>query len=261
VLLNDSGQVAFQGSKPGATGLFVGTGTGLPQKVVITGDPAPNGTINGVQAPSRFNAAGQVAYVAMYPAPPGPPFFNGSAVFLGAANATPHVVAKAGDPAPGITGGYYLGDFQPGGVDLNSSGQVAFWDDVTDFSSFWTTGWFLGSGTAAASPRLLQNQPLPGGGQASMVSPGNGIVALADSGEMAMYIAEVNNSAIMPRFIIAGTNGTLRSFAGSGERAAGTGSDFGKLTLPVRATPLGRFLFGAILLNGPAEFGLFEDKR
>ena len=163
-----------------------------------------------------------------------------------------------GDSAP-VPGGPKFSLFREEAVDLNSSGQVAFWAGLSSPDN--GNGWFLGSAPENLSPRLLQNQPLPGGGQAgSMFWPGNRLASLADSGEMAIYVTEIRGTAYQPQIVIAGANGELRKFAGSGENAQGTGCEFGKLYPALVATPSGRFLFSAILLNGPAQAGIFIDK-
>jgi hypothetical protein len=142
-------------------------------------------------------------------------------------------------------------------MDLNNSDQVVFWAGLC--CSGIGNGWFLGSAPTNLAPRLLPNQPLPGGGRAGDLSSGSRFAALADSGEMAIYVAEVRDG-VQPRIVIAGADGTLRKFAKSGDNAEGTGSEFGKLYTPLVATPSGRFLFGAMLVHGPAKAGVFMDK-
>jgi hypothetical protein len=93
-----------------------------------------------------------------------------------------------------------------------------------------------------------------------VVSPGNRLAALANSGEMAIYVADTSGSDIQPCIVVAGVNGQLREIAGNGEKAAGTDSEFGKLYAQLSATPSGRFLFGAVLVGGPAKAGIFIDK-
>jgi hypothetical protein len=257
VVLNDSGQVAFRGNGQGsASGLFVGSGGGTPVKVVMTGDPVSTGvTVGGFTNPPppfQLNAAGQVAYSARLA---GGGRYLG--VFLGTPGATEYtrqVVALTGDPAPGAGEAAFAG-WSEESIDLNSSGQVAFW--ASWCCSQIGSGWFLGSAEAPLSPRLLPTQPLPGGGSVRDASPGTRFAVLADSGEMAIYVGQVTGG--MPQVVIAGADGTLRKFAGNGEKAPDTGSEFGKLYPTLVATPSGRFLFSAMLLNGPAQAGIFVD--
>ncbi|MCX6623599.1 MAG: hypothetical protein NTY38_21545 [Acidobacteria bacterium] len=85
-------------------------------------------------------------------------------------------------------------------------------------------------------------------------------MALADSGEMAIYVGEVSAGGQEPQIVIAGADGTLRKFAGNGEKAGETDGEFAKLYPTLTATPSGRFLFSAVLVNGPARAGVFIDK-
>jgi len=256
IAFNVAGQVAFQGgrSAPSRQGIFLGSAGSSPTKIVETVDAAPIGTFGNLQTPFKLNAAGKVAFVASYP--------SGVGVFLGTVGGL-QTVAKAGDPAPGA-GGATFGNFNTNTIDLNNAGKVAFWANLNNPSptptSIWQ-GWFIGSATPSdLAPRLLQHQPLPGGGQADSVSPGNRFAVLADSGEMAIFVDQVTGGGVEPQVVIAGVDGTLRMFAGSGERAQGTGSDFGKFYPTLVATPSNKFLFGAVLVDGPAKAGVFVNK-
>jgi hypothetical protein len=199
-----------------------------------------------------LNAAGNVAFMATYGS-------SGSGVFLGTTSDEPQPVATAGSAAPG-TGGGTFAFFNSSAIDLNSSSQVAFWASVNNSGNNPRNGWYLSAAGAVASPRLLQNQPLPGGGQAGTVSPGSRFAVLADSGEMAIYVVDTREADFQPQIVIAGANGMLRKFARNGEKAGGTGSEFGKLYSTLAATPSGKFLFGAVLINGPAKAGVFINK-
>jgi hypothetical protein len=252
--LNDIGQVAFLGQRSGPggpAGLLIGTAGGPLLKVVEVTDPAPSGKFDGISSPFKLNAAGQVAFSASYS--------SGHGVFLGSTAGAPLAIATTDSLAPG-TGGAKFQGIASFTIDLNSSGQVAFWAGVC-CSPGPGGGWFLGSATAPPSPRLLQNQALPGGGLADGLTPGARFAALADSGEMAVYVGQVKCcDAMEPQIVIAGADGTLRKFAISGERAPGAGSEFGKLYPTLTATPSGRFLFGAVLVGGPAKAGIFMDR-
>ncbi len=76
---------------------------------------------------------------------------------------------------------------------------------------------------------------------------------------MAIYVPNVLQGT-QPRIVIASVDGTLRNLATNGDTAQGTGSDFAKLYLPLAATPSGKFLFGGMLVNGPAKAGIFMNK-
>jgi hypothetical protein len=255
--LNASGQVAFRatrgGPAPQPTGLFVGTGGGGPAKVVMTGDVLPAGTVNSVPGSTwKLNVSGQVAFFSN--------LSTGQGVFLGSTGGAPVLVARNGDPAPGA-GGATFGFFREESIGLNDSGQVAFWSGLNNAAptpaSIWQ-GWFLGAAGAAASPRLLHTQPLPGGGEVAVASPGARVAVLANSGEMAVYVGDVSHGA-QPRVVIAGVDGALRQVATNGDNARGTGSDFGKLYPRLWATPSGRFLFSAMLLHGLTKAGVFVN--
>lgn len=252
--LNDSGQVAFQANKsvPSGSwpGLFVGTADAGPLKVVERGDSAASGTISGIQLPFKLNANGQLAFMAYYEPPIG-----GSGIFLGAGGETPQAIATTGADAPGTGGKFAF--FNSNAFHLNSAGQVAFWAGL---SCCYGNGWFLGSDPDNLAARLLQNQALPGGGFAGSLPPGNRSMALANSGEMAIYVPDTRETEIQPQLVIAGADGTLRKFAGNGQKAEGTGSEFGKLFPMLIATPSGNFLFSAVLVDGPAKAGIFQSK-
>ncbi len=254
--LNDLGQVAFLGTatNPWRIGIFVGSADGAPLKVVEGSDPAPSGTFDNtnIYTPFKLNKAGQVAFVANYNNS------SGRGVFLGSTTSSPRAIATAGSIAPGA-GSVTFGDFTPASLDLNSSGQVAFYARLNSTASV-RGGWFLGSATAPLSSRLLWQQSLPGGGPAAIAAVGARFAALADSGEMAIYVSGVVFTNQGPQIVIAGADGTLRKFATAAETAEGTGGEFAKLYPTLTATPSGRFLFGAVLLNGPAQAGVFIDK-
>jgi hypothetical protein len=253
--LNDGGQVAFMGTNSNINrkGIFIGSAGGAPLKVVDESDPAPRGTFgfSGIPTPFKLNAAGQLAFAANYDSS------QGRGIFLGSTTAPPQAIATSGSVAPG-TGGLTFRLFSSEALDLNSSGQVAFYADVSSTSIL--RGWFAGSAAASLSPRLLFGQPLPGGGQANLSSPGARFAALADTGEMAIYVPFVMNPSQGSRIVIAGADGRLRNFAIAAETAEGTGSVFAKLYPALVATPSGRFLFSAMLVDGPAQAGVFKNE-
>ncbi len=253
--LNAAGQVAFQGSGAGASGLFLGSAGAAPLKLMQSGESASGGGVfNNAPPTFKLNAAGQVAYSTALSG-------GGSGVYLAACDSgacASQKVARAGEPAPNA-GGAWFAFFREDSVELNNAGQVAFWAGLDSSVPAPRQGWFLWSAGAGAASRLLQQQLLPDGGRASWVPGGSGIAALADSGELAVFIDEVS-AGPEPRFVIAGANGVLRPFATSGDLADGTGSQFGNLYRPVVATPSGRFYFGAALVHGPARFGIFRDR-
>jgi hypothetical protein len=257
VALNDKGLVAFRGGKAGTGtqpgGLFVGTSDADSIKAVaVTGQDLAGGKIGSVpNSVFKLNAAGQVAFYA------GMSGAHNGGILLGSGDGAPQAIALAGDPAPGVDKTTY-GFFREESVDLNASGQVAFWAGLCCGNV--GNGWFLGSAADNVAPRLLHGQRLPGGSPAGQLAPGNRMAALADSGEMAIYVQDVTQSHIQPQVVIAGADGKLREFVNNGDKAEGTGSEFAKLFPMLAATPAGRFLAGAVLINGPAQAGIFIDK-
>ncbi len=250
VSLNTNGQVAFLANRSGSgMGLFVGAADADPVKVVETGDVTDIGTITNIMTPFEINDAGHVAYGAQHLAPPDTP---ASAVFLDS-----QVIAKTGDSAPGSGGGVFAG-LNLSSIDLNSSGQVAFWASLS--GSGVMNGWYLGSGGSAPKARLLHGFNLPGGGKAGPLPGGNRLAVLADSGEMAFYVPNIEDADNLTRLVLADKNGNLRTFANTGEKANGTGADFGRIYGTMTVTPSGRFLFGALLVGGQAKSGVFIDK-
>jgi hypothetical protein len=253
VSLNDKGQVAFLGtSQPqGRPGLFVGSAASAPLKVVEGTDPAPSGTFTGIGTPFKMNADGKVAFGGTYGS--GSSARNG--VFLGSTVAPPQAIATTGSAAPG-TGDATFVMFNANTIDLNASGQVAFW---AGFNKTPGWGWFLGSAGADLQPRLLANQPLPGGGVVNGLPAASRLAALADSGEMAIWVGDTRGTDFKEHLLIAGVDGNLRRVAGNSGKAEGTESEFGKLFPLLMATPSGQFLFSAILVNGPAMAGIFTS--
>lgn len=255
--LNTGGKVAFQASRTtSGSGLFVGTAGSSPLPVATTADSAPIGNFTGFPTPIELNADGKVAFVANY-GTSGPPPTSGSGVFLGSTAAAPEALATTGSLASG-TSAHFTG-FNSASIDLNSSGKVAFWAALDGTGNKWN-GWFLGATGPTVLPRMLQNQPLPGSGNAGMLAGGTRLAVLANSGEMAIYVPDVWNG-IQPRIVIAGVDGTLRNVATIGEKAQGTGSDFGKLYPTLTVVPSNQFLFSAVLVNGPAKAGVFRNNQ
>lgn len=260
--LNDAGQVAFRAvSQIGSTqipALFVGSGGGTPAKVVAQGDLGPgSSTISIVPTRFQMNNAGQVAYVAGLTGGSSP-----EGLFLGTAGGPQLTVALVGDAAPG-TGGGTLSDLREPDIELNNVGLVAFWAAITGASA--TSGCFLGSATAPPAARLVEGQSLPGGGAAGFILPGiNNFIGedftLTDSGQMSIFVGNVTGAASGSRQVIASPSGVLSEFVTSDEKATGTGSLFGALFQSVAVNSDGRFFVSAILVDGPAKWGIFTDR-
>ncbi|MCA1636421.1 MAG: hypothetical protein LC802_22705, partial [Acidobacteria bacterium] len=264
ISLNDAGKVAFRAvnnspPSPQVPALFVGSGTSAPSKVVAQGDAGPGGvgTVSLVPFRYQMNNAGQVAYVAGLNANPAP-----EGVFLATAGGARVPVALVGDAAPGTSGGTFS-DFRETDIELNNTGRLAFWSRVAGPGA--GTGFFLGSATSAPTARLLEGQPLPGGGTAgAVVAGGNNFIGdfftLADSGEVGVAVLNVNGAPNLTRIVIAAPDGTLRLFAMTDESAHGTGSLFSGFMNPIVANSAGEFFFNGALVGGPARWGIFSEK-
>jgi hypothetical protein len=259
--LNDAGQVAFRAiSQVTPTvqrpALFVGSGTTAPAKLLALDDPGPgSSTVDGIPLRFQINNAGQVAWVAGLTS-------GNQGVFLGVAGGAQNPVAVTGDPAPGSGGGVFS-RFREPNIELNNSGQVAFWAEISGVPA--TSGYFLGSATAPPLVRLLEGQPLPGGGTAGFLSPGlNNFIgetfALTDAGELCMHIINVTGAPTLSRQVIADANGVLREFVTTGDKAKGTGSSLGFVFASTGSNSNGAFFASVLLVDGPARSGILWDR-
>jgi hypothetical protein len=260
ISLNESGQVTFHAiSQSGITqtpAIFTGSVTASPVKVVARGDAGPGGSIvNVIPLNFQMNNAGQVVYVAGLVGGGSP-----EGIFLGTAGGAQASVALAGNGAPG-TGGVFS-DFRDFDIELNNSGAVAFRADITGGTA--SSGVFLGSASAPPAPRLIEGQPLPGGGTVGPLTPALNFIgepfALTESGEMSIFVFNVSGAPNLQGHVIADSAGVLRKFVTVGKKAQGTGSEFGIIFDAVTTNSTGRFFFSAILVNGPARWGVFADK-
>jgi len=226
-------------------------------ELVAQGDPVPGGTVSGLPTNFVINNAGQVAYAVDFN---GDPIWDG--VLLGTAGGTQFAVALSGQTAPG-TGGGTFDSFAEEGVVLNNLSQVAFWARLDAPAA--TTGFFLGSAGAPPTVRLLEGQPLPGGGIAGTLAPGvsffgGELFGLKDSGEMSMYVSDVALAPNLSRLVIASSTGALRELASVGGKGKGTNSSFARLFTPISINSCGRFFFFASLVGGSDQFGVFWDE-
>ena len=261
ISLNESGQVTFHAiSQSGLTqtpAIFTGSGTASPVKVVARGDAGPGGSaVSVIPLNFQMNNAGQVVYVAGLVGGSSP-----EGIFLGTAGGAQASVALAGNGAPG-TGGGVFSDFRDLDIELNNSGAVAFRADITGGTA--SSGVFLGSASAPPAPRLIEGQPLPGGGTVGPLTPALNFIgepfALTESGEMSIFVFNVSGAPNLQGHVIADSAGVLREFVTVGEKARGTGSDFGITFQAVATNSTGQFFFSAILVNGRAKWGVFADK-
>ncbi len=254
IALSESGLVAGFGSisGPNRAAIFI-TAPGLPvAKVVAVGDPAPIGNFNGITNQVRINSDGKVAFLSNI----GNATFGGPGIFVGSASDPPQPIVISGSPVPGADN-VNFNFFDPGSMSLNSSGQVAFWANLCCQGP--ASAWFVGAPGAHPQARVYSTQPLPAGGTASYPSFGPRVAALADSGELAVYIPFVDGSDFQPQIVVAGVDGALRSLAAGGAAVPGDLGVFGKPNPAIFVTPSGRFIFSSLLQNGPAQAAVFTS--
>jgi hypothetical protein len=260
---NDSGQVLFRANSLNGSvtteGLFVGSATSDPVKLVASGDSLGGGTVNFIEGISRINSSGQVAcYLNLNGSP--------SKIFLMAAGSAPVTLVSEDDPTP-MPGGSFMdldySDQDPGLV-INDSGQVAFWSVYYlpgggPILSDYGTGFFLASPGSSPVARLYSGQALPGGNSYYGSLPLVGGVALSESGELAMYVRSLVDVPDLPRIVIADKNGVLRNFAAAGQNAIGTGGEFSRLISIVFVNSSGKFFTYSMLADSPSKVGLFVN--
>ena len=255
---NDVGQVALgitvQSPGPVFTNaLVVGSGTSAPVKVIAEGDPGPGGgTVSSIHPFLKINNAGRVAYVVDLTGGTTP-----AAVLIGPAGGAQSTVAQVNDPAAG-TGGGTFASFDDQTIEVNNPGQVAFFASIA--GSIVTGGHFLGSASAAPAARLMEGQALPGGGSAGVITHFFGIMTLIDSGQMSVQVLNITGAPNLFRQVIISPTGVLNELVTDGQKAAGTGSTFGESVAAVPSTTQDRLVFSAVLVDGPAKFGIFSDK-
>jgi hypothetical protein len=254
VFLSDAGEVGFRATSQNGIyqtdGLFVGTAAAAPVKLMAVGDSWNSYTFSQLGNVFKMNAAGQVAFWADLS-----PQSSGG-IFVASAGSAPAEIALSDDNTP-IPGTFLILNLPDASLDINSSGQVAFWG-VYFTDTGYGAGYFVGSAGAAPVARLSQGQALPGGGTCPLFVPKANGLALSDAGELAMYVPSVSDAPDLPRYVIAAADGTLRAFAGVGDSAVGTGSVFGRLG-SVGVNSAGTFFLNATLVDGPAKQGLFRS--
>jgi len=257
IYLSDIGTVAFRATSQIAQnqqidGYFVGSAAAAPVKLMAVGDAWRGDTFSPPLYDFKMNSAGQVAFYAGR-------LGQGDGIFIAVPGIEPAPIALENDETSTPPGGVSEVNF-PNGLDINSSGQVAFWAAYADPSStpFFGTGYFIGAADQPPRAILTTGQALPGGGTCPLFAPVTAGLALADSGELAMYVPGVSDAPDFPMHVIASSEGTLRRFVAVGETAAETDSQFGRLG-SVGANSSGDFLVQAVLVGGPVKQGLFRN--
>ena len=257
IYLSDIGTVAFRATSLVAPntyvdGYFVGSATAAPVKVMAVGDSWGAGTFSSIEYAFRMNSAGQVAFWADLS-------YNDGGIFIASPGSAPEAIVLADDDIT-IPGTFIELRYPDAWLDINSSGQVAFWGVywIDAMTETFGTGYFVGSAGTTPTPVVTTGQALPGGGTCPIFVPVAGGFALADSGEQAMYIPAITGAPDLPRYIIAAADGALRRFASVGEKAPGTDGEFGRLG-SVGANSSGRFFVNAMLVEGSDCQGIFQS--
>jgi uncharacterized repeat protein (TIGR01451 family) len=217
--LNAAGQVVFSGSAGGKNGIFVGTVGAPPARVVLNGDPAPNGgTFNGFNSTQNvmINQFGQVAFSAN----------NNSGVrglYLGTAGGSPAKIVAGNDAGPsGST-------FQPQGIStaysLNNSGEVFFAGNLNGSPG---GGYFVGTAFNPPHPIALNNDVAPSGGNYNV--NGNVVDGLInDQHDVVFRTGLFNSSADSGIFLRRGPGGAWQTVLLQGQYAPGTSGTFGTM--------------------------------
>lgn len=187
---NDAAQVAVTGSVTGAPigfgdGIWAGE-AGALQLVAREGSQAPGFPVGVTYFNFEqvlLNAAGEVAF---YASPSSPSPFGGisnTALFVGAPGAL-QVVAKTGDPAPGIESGVFLTP-SGNGFGLNTSGAVAFITGLhNDVGSPAGNGQALYAGRPGALQLVARTRVQAPDVEAGTTLDGLGTVAINAAGEV-----------------------------------------------------------------------------
>ncbi len=268
--LNDAGQVAFNATIAGLSGIpeaifRYNPSTGTLTKIVAVKDAGPSGgtftSINNfpvVIAPSSVDATGMVAFNAVA---------NGKAGFYaGDGTATPQPVAVGGNTIGAA--GTFNGGIQP--YDSNANGIVAF-------DGFGSNGFLFGTNKPPDTnpPSLIagQGSATPAGGTFNMeVVSGNlgfqnSVLAFNDENDAAFNSAVTTGGSASGLFF-SPKGGALQSAALQGGAAPGggifnsfaIGNSFGSGTNPLLTFalgPNGNLVFSNSVTNGSPLEGLF----
>jgi len=223
--LGDDGNVAFTISSGSFTAIFGGAAAS-PQLVANAGDPAP-GTLAGVnylnfQRP-LVNDAAQVTYFTVLTGA-GVTSSNNQALYAGPFS-SPQLVARTGDPAPGMPAGVNYSLFSSlGERTLNDTGRIAFHAGLTG------AGVTTANNEAIYAGPLASPQPVARAGDAAPGMP-VGVnystlseVRLNDGGQVA-YTAGLTGTGVTSTnnvAVYAGSAASPQIVARTGDAAPGT---------------------------------------
>lgn len=263
--LNNSGQVALSASLAGNgvtpdndQAIFVGSYSS-PQLVAREGDPAP-GAPAGVSYASvtlpRLNDSGQMIYLIQLRGL-GVTTANDSALYAGSF-ASPQIVAREGDPAPGTTSNY--GSFHS--LALNDAGQVFYQVGLT-FSG----GHHALYGGSANAPQLVARIGSPAPGAPAGVNYSAFHTQLLTDAGVVAYAAELSGAGVTTandEAIFGGSLASPQMIAREGDPAPGApaGVLYSRLAGGVSLNDAGQIAFRAMLkgtgVTGANEWAIFH---
>jgi hypothetical protein len=258
--VNPSGVVVFTATANLRSGIFYGSSTSAPGKIVVSGDLAPEGgTFLGVQFLSSFSADGHVVFTSGTTAPS-----ESNGVFT-APLAGPITVVARGYSAGSAGGSLVFDVFPLANLALgNPSGDVAFQAAISDGSA--DSGYFrvLASGPEAGTlqPILLQGQPVPGGDGEFATVPTVGPLqsfAVGPDGAVAAKHAFVANASRRSGVFLLPREGPTERLLGAGDSLLGGSVNALLLNHFFAAGRTGTFVFWAGAGGAGNRQGIFAS--
>ncbi|MBZ5699305.1 MAG: Ig-like domain repeat protein [Acidobacteriia bacterium] len=230
--VNNVGQVAFGALKSNGMGLYVGSASGSPQKVVASQDTRPGiGGIFGTLDPiSGFNNnSGQLVFNPLI----------GGGVFEGTAGGTPTAVALDGATNPGAGGGTLATStpafgtnsyFSTTNAAIEPLGDVVFRSRVTGGTA--DSGYFrvlqTGGSPGPLQAAVLQGQTVPGAGTLGTLFPSfltNSFFSISGDGggDFTFTNSFMNTSGTMVGQFLSTADGAVQKLMAPGDTVSGTG--------------------------------------
>ncbi|WP_145289910.1 DUF7453 family protein [Pirellulimonas nuda] len=240
------------------------------ETVVLSGDPVP-GAEPGVAFSDlgvlglSLNAGGQLVFGANVSGP-GVTLANDLAL-LSYSGGPLRLIARTGQPAPGVAPGYRFEGLDYNPV-LNNAGQTAFFAGLAGGPSGSQLAHYLDTG-GALQLSAQRGDPVPLAGPSAAFRSFGELLQLNDGGQIA-YLALVDNSTSAPQFdqaIVLQSGAALGLVALTGDAApgAGPGVRFGALRYDPVLNDLGQTAFLAELagagVDGANSFAIFSQSN